>query len=169
MRVSSQLKQSIHFQQLNAGAPVNLCARHKFKDLFDASLRPAIAVTNRLLNQVSRRINQPVIDAPAINPDTPDCSAKSTRPFTRVPHTDLYLSEDRGEVPTQMPSILRGRIMKPSRSSSSSSPGAAPVRNTRPLPAPRSSCNVKHAVRRLRRALIESLRFFTRHAGGVRT
>jgi hypothetical protein len=114
LRVRSQLKQSIHFQQLNAGVLVNLCARHNFKDLFDASLRPAIAVTNRLLNQVSRRINQSVIDAPAINTDTPDWSAKSTRPFTRVPHADLYLSEDRGEVPTQMPTILRGRIMKPS-------------------------------------------------------
>jgi hypothetical protein len=112
--MSKKLKQSVEFQKLNAGALVNLCARHPCKDRFENPFCPRIPVTNRIFNQFSRAVDEPVVNSPAIDSNTPDGDAQRARPFTRFPRAGFYLVKDLREVPTQMPTLQFRWVIKAS-------------------------------------------------------
>ena len=64
-----QLVDGVERQELEAGPRVELGARHDLVDWFHGRRRPVVAVVIRLPEQPPLLVQQPVVDAPRIDPD----------------------------------------------------------------------------------------------------
>ena len=108
-----KLKESVKFQKLNPGALVQLSSRNLSKNLVDRPVCASVTVANWFFNEVTFRINQPVINTPAINSDASYASAKDASFISGCSRAGFDLFENSREVPTKMTVRLCRRIMKP--------------------------------------------------------
>src|SRR3989442_10814072 len=80
MRV--QLKQGVEDEELNARPVEYLFARDPLKYFFHRTLRSFVAVTDRILAELSFGIDQSIVGAPAIDTDARDGPSQLPTPFT---------------------------------------------------------------------------------------
>jgi hypothetical protein len=111
--VCIELEQGIERHELNAGAFKNLFTRHAREDLLHYALRPFIAITDRQFDELASRIDQSIIDAPAIDANALKVPAELASALPRLSQSLLNLIENLWEVPPQMPCGFGRWILKP--------------------------------------------------------
>src|SRR5947208_15656476 len=97
-----KLGQRIELEKLNAGPCKNLCARHAGEELLHHAFGPAVPIADGQFDQIAIRVYQAIIDAPAINSNTPNFSSEFASARGGCTQTFFYLVKDLGNIPTQM-------------------------------------------------------------------
>src|SRR5215510_4666254 len=113
--MGEELKDRVEVQKLNACEGEDFIARHSLEDLLHNVRGSLIAVTDRVFNQISIRVNQSVINAPTVHADALDRSSEPPRSLTRRAQSGFDPVEDARQVPAQMPIAPIRRVIKPMR------------------------------------------------------
>src|SRR5262245_310309 len=111
-RVRIKLKDRVEIEKLNPGAGKELFTWDSLADLAHYARGTFITVTDGVFQQDSPGIDQPVINAPAINPYTLHGPSELLCPLACGTQSRLDLAEDVRQVPAQMPRETARRVMK---------------------------------------------------------
>src|SRR5262245_11719044 len=110
--MSVKLKQRIERQELNPGAEENLFTRNLREDIFHCAPGSLVAITDWQLDKFAFRVDQSVVDAPAIRADALDWPVEFARTSRGLAQSLLDLLEDLRKIPTQMASRCGRWILK---------------------------------------------------------
>src|SRR5262245_66576328 len=101
--MGEELKDRVEVQKLNPCEGEDFIARHSFEDLLHNVRGSLVAVTDRVFNQISIRVNQSVINAPTVHADALESSSEPPRSLTRRAPPGFDPVEDARKIHTTIP------------------------------------------------------------------
>ena len=110
-----ELEDGVEREKLNARLAKNDFAFHPGAGTLQHARRPRIAIADRILDQASGPVDEPVIDAPRVDPDGGERPALAGGDRRGPPQARLDPVEQPIEVPPEVTGGLARRISKPVR------------------------------------------------------
>src|SRR5437667_7619269 len=110
MRV--QLKQGVEDEELDARPVKYLFTRDPLKYFFHRTLRSFVAVTDRILAELSFAIDQSIVRAPAIDADARDGPSQLATPFTCPAQPCFNIGKDPRTVPSKMSAAVDWGVLE---------------------------------------------------------
>ena len=167
-----ELEDRIEVEELDAGAGEDLLSGNSIEDPRGNAGGPLVAVADRVLHQAPVRVDQPVVDPPAIDPHALYRPAELPRPLAGPAKPRVDLGEDVGRIPAQVPGRPAGRVVETAGLLEPHLAGADPGQEHPPAPRPQidrdvkglthsarsTECSARGAEHLLRRLAEDSLR-----------